>query len=74
MTSFVLSLFWIGVLIILYTYVGYGIIIFIISKIRKHASQEKLRDKDLPEVTLVIAAYNVEAFIENKIINTLSLD
>jgi poly-beta-1,6-N-acetyl-D-glucosamine synthase len=74
MTPFALTLFWIGILIILYTYVGYGIIIFLISKIKKHATQQKLRDRDLPEVTLVIAAYNEEQFIENKIINTLTLD
>lgn len=74
MTQLTLALFWMGVLIILYTYVGYGIVIFILSKIKKNKVAVTAREQDLPHVTLIIAAYNEEAFIEDKIANTLSLD
>jgi cellulose synthase/poly-beta-1,6-N-acetylglucosamine synthase-like glycosyltransferase len=74
MTQLALSLFWSGILIILYTYLGYGVVIFILSKIKKYKTPNNLKTSELPEVTLIIAAYNEEQFIVNKITNTLSLD
>lgn len=68
-------IFWAGLFVIFYTYIGYGLVIFVLSKIRKRAKQVlPLTDKDLPEVTVVVAAYNEEQCIEEKIVNTLSLD
>jgi biofilm PGA synthesis N-glycosyltransferase PgaC len=68
-------LFWTGVCIVLYTYAGYGLAIFILSKIkRRFPAPNPVNDENLPEVTLLIAAYNEEQFIEEKIKNTLSLD
>jgi biofilm PGA synthesis N-glycosyltransferase PgaC len=74
MTPFMLYLFWIGVFIIFYTYAGYGIVIFILSKLKngKH-SVAVLEDNNLPDVTLLIAAYNEEQFIREKIRDTASL-
>jgi poly-beta-1,6-N-acetyl-D-glucosamine synthase len=69
-----LLLFWIGVAVIFYTYIGYGIVIFALSKLKRRRSTPHLADKDLPAVTLVIAAYNEEEFIESKIKDTLQLD
>jgi cellulose synthase/poly-beta-1,6-N-acetylglucosamine synthase-like glycosyltransferase len=74
MSQMAITLFWTGVMIILYTYIGYGIVIFIISKIKKQRSVKNQLEKDLPEVTLMIAAYNEADFIKDKIANTLSLD
>jgi biofilm PGA synthesis N-glycosyltransferase PgaC len=68
------ALFWIGVLTIFYTYVGYGIVIFGLSKIKSHKAPPIGKDKDLPAITFIIAAYNEEGFIAEKISNTLSLD
>lgn len=68
-------LFWIGLSVIFYTYIGYALIIFILSKLK---SQPKplmsLPDEDLPLVTILVAAYNEEQCIEDKITNTLNLD
>ncbi len=68
-------LFWMGLFVVFYTYVGYGIVIFLSSKVR---NQNKplipIQDKDLPEVTILVAAYNEEQCIEDKITNTLNLD
>jgi poly-beta-1,6-N-acetyl-D-glucosamine synthase len=68
------SLFWIGILIVFYTYIGYGILIWIISKFKKYKSATSATDGDLPRVTLLIAAYNEQDFIEKKIKDTMELD
>lgn len=66
-------LFWMGIFIVGYTYVGYGIVIWILSKFKKQKSFNA-SENDLPEVTLLIAAYNEEDFIRQKIENTMALD
>lgn len=68
------TLFWLGILVVSYTYVGYGIIIYIFSKLKQRKTLTSLPDDALPEVTLLIAAYNEESFIKEKITNTLALD
>lgn len=75
MTPVIASLFWTGLMVIAYTYVGYGLVIYILSKLKRQLSSiADLRDEDLPEVTLLVAAYNEEQCIEDKIANTLNLD
>ena len=65
-------IFWISFLIILYFSIGYPLVLVIISKFRrlKHKSSENY----LPKVSLIIAAFNEEKIIEEKIKNSLSLD
>lgn len=69
--------FWISLFIIFYTYLGYGILLFLLVKLkRKHNLQNVnslLHTENLPLCTLVIAAYNEEYIIREKIKNTLSL-
>jgi cellulose synthase/poly-beta-1,6-N-acetylglucosamine synthase-like glycosyltransferase len=75
MTTFALTVFWIGLAIVLYTYVGYGVVIYILSKLkRRKAILADQIDYHLPEITVLIAAYNEENYIEEKIANTLALD
>lgn len=75
MISAALILFWIGVTLVLYTYVGYGMIIYILNIVLKtNKAPDNQVDDDLPPATLMIAAYNEERFIEAKIKNSLSLD
>lgn len=75
MTSVIASLFWIGLMVIFYTYIGYGLVIFIISKLKSGPRGFRhVADKDLPEVTILVAAYNEEQCIADKITNTLNLD
>ncbi|HEU5146868.1 MAG TPA: glycosyltransferase, partial [Chryseosolibacter sp.] len=75
MTPVVLSLFWIGLIVIFYTYIGYGIAIFILAKLKARPRHfVDVSDNDLPEVTVLVAAYNEEQCIEDKIANTLNLD
>lgn len=75
MTYAIDSLFRTGLLIIFYTYLGYGLVIFLISKLKSRSKRiNHIPDKDLPGVTILIAAYNEEPCIEDKITNTLNLD
>ena len=78
-TTFII-IFWISLFLIFYSYVGYGILVWILVKIKSIlAPSRKQVAPDGPEggwpvVALVIAAYNEEDFIEEKICNTLALD
>lgn len=67
--------FWIGLAVVFYTYLGYAIVVVIIAALKGRQSIPRdLNDDELPEVTLVIAAYNEEDIIREKILNTLELD
>lgn len=75
MTTFALIVFWIGLAIVFYTYVGYGFVIYILSKLKRRSrTLIDQTDNHLPEITVLIAAYNEENYIEEKIVNTLQLD
>lgn len=69
--------FWILLFIISYTYVGYGIVLFAIIKIKrflKIGGPKKINYRYEPEVTLFITAYNEKAYVSEKMKNTLELD
>lgn len=70
-------LFWICFFIIFYTYIGYGILIYLIIRLRRaiYGKRKPLSAnvQELPSCSLVIAAYNEAACIRQKIENTLSL-
>jgi poly-beta-1,6-N-acetyl-D-glucosamine synthase len=74
MTPLVPVLFWISLSVILYTYVLYFLITVLIarSKVKKLANPDAITT--WPPVTLIIAAYNEERFISEKLQNSLSLD
>lgn len=58
------TLFWICLFIVFYTYVGYGIVLYGLVRLKRlfHSLQttSQIPDKELPDVTLLIAAYNEE--------------
>jgi cellulose synthase/poly-beta-1,6-N-acetylglucosamine synthase-like glycosyltransferase len=69
--------FWILLFVVVYTYVGYGILLYLIIKIRRlfNIGGEVVIDAGYePEVTLFIAAYNEKNYVENKMNNSLELD
>jgi biofilm PGA synthesis N-glycosyltransferase PgaC len=69
------TLFWISLSIIFYTFIGYALVITLLSALKKKKkSLPQLSNDDLPEVTMLIAAYNEEEIIEEKIKNCLSLE
>lgn len=69
-------LFWLSLFIVFYTFLGYGIVLYIFVRIRRAFKGKRLApglDQEFPTLTLVIAAYNEESIIEEKIANTLQL-
>lgn len=63
--------FWLLVFLILYTYLGYPLMLLILSIFINNPSKKA---SILPSVSLIIAAYNEEKVIEKKILNSLNLD
>jgi len=75
----IIFIFWLFIGLLIYSYFGYTIIILLISLVKRHRSSRMAREQSLsgdllPEVTIVIAAYNEEDNIEEKIKNTLRQD
>lgn len=63
--------FWFSLLMILYTGLGYPMVLLVLSLfVRKEVDKKEF----YPEVTLLIPAFNEEDVIEEKILNSLSLD
>jgi poly-beta-1,6-N-acetyl-D-glucosamine synthase len=71
-------IFWACVALVAYTYVGYGILMWLLVKLKRFGGRERaaplLPDDRSPTVSLVIAAYNEQHFAETKAANTLALD
>jgi len=65
-------LFWLSVFLIIYTYIGYPVLISLIAKLIPFPGRaDGISDIS---VTLLITAYNEEAVIEKKIENSLRLE
>lgn len=67
--------FWVSLFIIIYTFVGYGFLLLILIRIKRLFKKTKtlVAGTQLPTVSLLIAAYNEEDLIEEKVKNTFSL-
>lgn len=63
--------YWTTILTIFYIYSGYPVILIFLSKYRRKAVLQK---DVIPDVTLLICAYNEEKVIEEKIKNSFMLD
>lgn len=75
--KFIELLFWTLLFIVFYTYIGYGIVLFVMVKVKRIFSpkQELQLDEDvLPEVTLLIPAYNEKEYVDQKMSNSQSLN
>jgi biofilm PGA synthesis N-glycosyltransferase PgaC len=66
-----LALFWICLLLILYTYLGYPLLLMLLPD---KSVKEDPGENGLPTVSLIIAAYNEERVIEVKLQNSCKLD
>ncbi len=63
--------FWLSILGVMYTYLGYPLALFLVSRIRSR--EIKLDDAYLPNVTLIVTVHNEAGRIERKIANTLEI-
>lgn len=68
--------FWLCFGAIFYSYIGYGAILFLLIKIKRALGhrQDEYDENFLPEVTLLIAAYNEKDCIEAKVQNSFEID
>ncbi|RKE02137.1 glycosyltransferase family 2 protein [Marinifilum flexuosum] len=70
-------LFWVALFIIFYSYLGYGILLFLVIKLRRLFGIKKkfIGNEDYePEVTLFVAAYNEKDYVDEKVKNSFSLN
>lgn len=70
-------IFWIFLFIIFYTYIGYGILLYLLVRVKRlvKKSTSPIVEKDYePEVTLFVAAYNEKDYVDEKVANSFSLD
>lgn len=76
MTIVLLYLFWAGFAVLFYCYIGYGILVFLINKVRLFvdSNRKPFLKKEVLPVTIIICSYNEGAILREKIVNTLSLD
>lgn len=69
------TVFWISLFVLFYSYIGYGLIIFLLNNIRVLFSGTiKPSQMERPPVTMVISAYNEADLLQQKISNTLAID
>lgn len=69
-------LFWLCLAILFYTYLGYGILLLVLLKAKSFFSSKAIpasSEQYTPTVTLLVAAYNEQADIKEKIKNSLDL-
>lgn len=71
--------FWILVFIVFYTYLGYGIILYLSVKLKElfagsDTAKKTATSHPLPEVTLFIAAFNEEGVVNEKMKNCLEIN
>lgn len=74
--SFGKIVFWLSLILIFYSYIGYGILLWLVVKVKYILQRfQPSREKVIitPSVALVVAAYNEEEYIKEKIENSLSL-
>ena len=72
-------LFWVCLFIVFYTYLGYGILLYLIIRIKRlvKGPQSPIpmpTDEQLPTMTLMICAYNEQDIVAEKMENTRALD
>lgn len=68
-------LFWVCALLVFYAYIGYGMLLWVLVKIREAICPKRRPEMPdpAPEVTLLIAAYNEEDIVAEKMVNCREL-
>jgi len=72
-------IFWTTMFIVFYTYLGYGILLYIIIRLKRLFKGNPVKsplpsDDELPTMTLMICAYNEEDVVAEKMVNTRAID
>ena len=72
MTTIVLT--WSAMVLLVYTYAGYPVLLWLISRLKDPLTTERGTTNSWPSLTVVISAYNEEAVIARRIQNLLDQD
>ncbi len=69
-------IFWLLLFVVFYAYIGYGILLFILVRMKRLLSRKPSTTIDAyePEVTLFVAAYNEKDDVDDKVNNSFSLE
>jgi biofilm PGA synthesis N-glycosyltransferase PgaC len=71
LTTVLIIVFWLSAFAVVYTFIGYGVLITLLSRFVHRPIQ---RMPITPPVTLIISAYNEQQVIADKLENSLALD
>ena len=71
--------FWMGVFLVFYTYIGYGMLLWVLVKMKHFVKGKAVKaalpaDEDLPDVTFMVCAYNEQDVVDMKMENTLQFN
>ena len=72
-------LFWVCLFIVFYTYIGYGMLLYVVIRLKRLFKgmpqlPEMPSDEELPTMTLMICAYNEQDIVAEKMQNTRALN
>jgi cellulose synthase/poly-beta-1,6-N-acetylglucosamine synthase-like glycosyltransferase len=69
-------IFWVLIFIVFYSYLGYGLLLFILVKIKRLFKKHEMTETKSyePEVTLFVAAYNEKNYVDMKVKNGYSMN
>lgn len=70
-----ITTFWLSLLLVFYTFIGYGIVLYLLVLAKRTFRGKRILPSadNLPTCTLIVACYNEGDILEEKIVNTLSL-
>lgn len=76
MEKILVIFFWVSLAILFYCYIGYGILVFLITGIRTFfvSARAAKSVEEKISVTLIVTAYNEASILEEKIENTLAIN
>ncbi|MFC7669776.1 glycosyltransferase [Hymenobacter humi] len=72
--SMIVFLFWLALAVVLYTYVGYALVVWLWAKVVRGGTPKPAPRAFEPEVTLVVPAYNEADILDDKVRNCLAQD
>ena len=71
---FIIYIFWLALGLVFYTYLGYGVVVWLWAKAVAALRPASVLQPFEPEVTLIVPAYNEADVLDAKIANCLALD
>ncbi|HSH18881.1 MAG TPA: hypothetical protein VLA03_00420, partial [Draconibacterium sp.] len=72
-----IPLFWILLFLLIYTYIGYALVLFVLLKFKKALFPNRFFQPDLkyePDICLFVTAFNEKDYVAQKVENSFSLN